>query len=288
MQFKQKLAYMALGGLLVFMGQLLPNLTGGTATAQKSKETVEFDTIKVRRIEIADNASEAKITIGVEQGKPIIELKNKTTMSLPNIRTMDGRQIDFSTVGESHATLSSGALTMTSIIDLTTDEKTDRTLYSARISDLTGISLHCIGNNGQGSVILQPGKDEGYIMTIEGDNKNGIEMSYGRAGGYVVVKQKGNNLVQIGVPKGSSNGLVSVRDIESKGAVNITVDEHGGVVLVTGQGDETKAAQMAVDEYGGVVLVTGKGSTKSRAVMSVNEYGNGAIGLWDKRSYRIK
>ncbi len=56
MQFKQKLAYIALGGLLVFMGQLLPGLiAGGSATAQDEKVSGEFDQVTCRSLKIVDN-----------------------------------------------------------------------------------------------------------------------------------------------------------------------------------------------------------------------------------------
>jgi hypothetical protein len=55
MKFKERLGYIALGGLLVFMGQLLPNIvTGRSATAQNDKESVEFDEVACRRLKIVD------------------------------------------------------------------------------------------------------------------------------------------------------------------------------------------------------------------------------------------
>ncbi len=54
MKFKQKFAYMALGGLLAFMGQLLPNMLNDHATAQNEKESAEFDEVKRSRLEVVD------------------------------------------------------------------------------------------------------------------------------------------------------------------------------------------------------------------------------------------
>ena len=61
MKFSQKFAYMVLGGLLVFMGQLLPNMLSEHATAQ-SDESAEFDEVKCRRLEVV-NASGRTLAI---------------------------------------------------------------------------------------------------------------------------------------------------------------------------------------------------------------------------------
>jgi hypothetical protein len=50
MQFRQKLAYMALGGVLVLAGHVLPGLVVSPAEAQVGVQDAEFDTIMARRI----------------------------------------------------------------------------------------------------------------------------------------------------------------------------------------------------------------------------------------------
>ena len=56
MQFKQKLAYMALGGLLVFMGMLLLALMNHPAVAQNAKQVASFDEITCKRLNIVDDS----------------------------------------------------------------------------------------------------------------------------------------------------------------------------------------------------------------------------------------
>ncbi|MCZ6677585.1 MAG: hypothetical protein O7E52_10070 [Candidatus Poribacteria bacterium] len=55
MTFKERLAYITLGGLLVFMGQLLPNLLAGHAAAQDGPASAEFDEVTCRRLKIIDD-----------------------------------------------------------------------------------------------------------------------------------------------------------------------------------------------------------------------------------------
>jgi hypothetical protein len=54
MQFKQKLPYMALGGLLVFMGLLLSHSLTGNVVAQKQDSSVVFDEVTCRHLKVVD------------------------------------------------------------------------------------------------------------------------------------------------------------------------------------------------------------------------------------------
>ncbi len=68
MQFKQKLAYMALGGLLVFMGQLLPNMINHNATAQGNK-SLEFDSVKCRNLVVVDESGKTRVKVGLSSDR---------------------------------------------------------------------------------------------------------------------------------------------------------------------------------------------------------------------------
>ena len=72
---------------------------------------------------------------------------------------------------------------------------------------------------------------------------------------------------------------------DGKSEGSLSVDEHGGVVDVSGK-DSKGAANLSITEHGGRVDVYGKVSNKSRATLSVNEYGNGTVSTWDKHGYR--
>ena len=57
MQFRQKLAYMALGGVLVLAGHVLPGLVVESATAQGGLQDAEFNEVTVRELFVVDEAT---------------------------------------------------------------------------------------------------------------------------------------------------------------------------------------------------------------------------------------
>jgi hypothetical protein len=61
MQFRQKLAYMALGGVLVLAGHVLPGLVVGSATAQSGLQDAEFNEVTVRKLTVVDEATGATV-----------------------------------------------------------------------------------------------------------------------------------------------------------------------------------------------------------------------------------
>ena len=65
MNFKQKLAYMALGSLLTLLGFILATVVG-EVTAQNMKPSAEFDELKCRSLQIVDAL-----------GKPVAVLEKK-------------------------------------------------------------------------------------------------------------------------------------------------------------------------------------------------------------------
>jgi len=86
MKFKQKLAYMTLGGLLVFMGQLL-SLFINNVTAQNqplSAEDVTFEKVKCRSLEIIDGSGKVgcKLFIDDNGGVMIVYGKDKGAASV--------------------------------------------------------------------------------------------------------------------------------------------------------------------------------------------------------------
>ena len=58
MHFRQKLAYMALGGVLVLAGHVLPGLVVGSATAQSGLQDAEFNEVTVRKMTVVDEATD--------------------------------------------------------------------------------------------------------------------------------------------------------------------------------------------------------------------------------------
>ncbi|MCH8247866.1 MAG: hypothetical protein IH951_15885 [Bacteroidetes bacterium] len=89
MQFKQKLAYIALGGLLVFMGQLLPSIIDGSAIAQRPRvilspkelKFAEFDTVTCKSLKVVDGV-----------GKLLVEIKFTLNGGKVMVWGNDGRE----------------------------------------------------------------------------------------------------------------------------------------------------------------------------------------------------
>lgn len=66
MQLKQKLAYIALGGALVIVGQLLPSMMAPRAIAQGKAKSAEFETVICRRLQVVDSNGEVRVGMEVD------------------------------------------------------------------------------------------------------------------------------------------------------------------------------------------------------------------------------
>ena len=87
MRLKQKLAYMTLGGLLVFAGQLLPGVLGDRATAQDNPTSAVFDfgvfkEVSCRGLKILDAQGD---TVALLKGDPAGQSKSVV------LQVFDGR-----------------------------------------------------------------------------------------------------------------------------------------------------------------------------------------------------
>ena len=69
MQFRRKIGYMALGGLLVLVGHVLPGLLIPKASAQAGAETVEE--VRTKRLIIEDDLGTVRTALAVSEDAPI-------------------------------------------------------------------------------------------------------------------------------------------------------------------------------------------------------------------------
>ena len=74
MQFRQKMGYMALGGLLVLGGHVLPGLTVPKATAQGGLESADFDAVTVRSLSVLDDTGQVRAVMDVDPDGGMIVL----------------------------------------------------------------------------------------------------------------------------------------------------------------------------------------------------------------------
>lgn len=63
MNLKSKLAYMALGGVLVLAGHVLPGLVVPSATAQGGLQDAEFNDVTVRKLTVVDETTGTPVAV---------------------------------------------------------------------------------------------------------------------------------------------------------------------------------------------------------------------------------
>ena len=74
MQFKHKLIYFSLGCAFVVIGQVLLSVVVPRVTAQGKKESVEFDTVKVRSLQVVDDAGKVRAKLEVTKRSSVAGL----------------------------------------------------------------------------------------------------------------------------------------------------------------------------------------------------------------------
>ena len=93
MQFRQKIGYVALGGLLVLAGHVLPGLIVPRAAAQgKGNPSAEFDTLTVRSLKVIDAKGTPGVTISTDDrgGDVRVLGKNGTTRAAIRVWSRGG------------------------------------------------------------------------------------------------------------------------------------------------------------------------------------------------------
>jgi hypothetical protein len=98
MQFKHKLIYFALGCAFVGIAQVLLSVVVPKVTPQRKKETVEFDTVKVRSLQVVDD--EGKVRAQLEVTKPSA-LTDDNVIQVFNSDGVPVYQVSVSTDGSS-------------------------------------------------------------------------------------------------------------------------------------------------------------------------------------------
>ena len=224
MQFKQKLAYIALGGLLVFMGQLL-SIISNNAKAQDEKVSAEFDEIKCRSLKIVDK--EGKVYAELEKREGEVET---TVIKVFNDKGKVVGQLGSDTKG--------------GVMSISHSDGTERILIKA------------VGTRkSKGGLISVYGGSDGSVSLITGAGGDNVILVKGARGtcsisdGSVLVKgdaDKGSAAMLIG----KNGARVAVMGGEQSGAVDIAINEHGGRMNIWGKGTDTTQASMRVNEYG--------------------------------------
>jgi len=231
MQFKQKLIYFALGCAFVVMGQVLVTVLTPKVTAQGKKASAEFDTVKVRSLQVMD-----------KKGKVRAQLEVKRRPTIANsvfIQNIDDVIRVFNSAG--FCVYRVGVDTDGASVRLSGKEP------SLSVGTVGTGSVVIVGGHGRGGrVLVGNGKT---CVAMVGDSNGGVVGVYGNDG-------KSRALI--------SGGAVSVYGNDGEGRAFISSDEHGGRVEILGNDGKTHAA-MGVSEYGhGAVNTWDKNGYKLR------------------------
>ena len=252
MNLKSKLAYMALGGVLVLAGHVLPGLVVGSATAQSGLQDVEFGKIKARSIELGDGPDGAWVHIGAGKKAATIILKAATGTGIAMLATE----------GEASVGIS----------DDTSDE---RVVLAATRQSGSSMSI----SRGDTTLARVSTDDDGGLITVgQTDGIMAVGMSAMPTGGSVAVKQTDGTIAAV-ISAKSDGGIVGVFQPDGTTVAFITALSDGGAVVLS-QPDGTPAAVVKASPTGGTVYVNQPDGT-TVATMDAGENG-GYVTVTDK------
>ena len=281
MQFKQKLAYITLGGVLVFIGQLLPTILGGRATAQNEKMPIEFETVTCRSLKIVDDSGQTVLRLEkmphTNGGYSVIQLFNDAGKAVCQIiATPNGGSFAVNANnGDGYAYLGIHRMSESGVVKVS--DETGLGSASMFVDDSGGTVnvSDKVGNRLAQMVVTETG---GLMAVKSRENESFALMGTDATGGAVSVGgQAGNRLAEMIATE--TGGLVGVMSADNKGFALMTAGATGGAVNVTGK-DRQGNALMLVDEAGGLISVKSK-TGKGIAQMGISETGDGSISTTD-------
>ncbi len=308
MNFWQKLAYTALGGLLVTIGMILATFLTDHGVAQDDATLMEFDEIKCRRLSIVDNRGRTHAVLQktferLSDTADVIQIYN------------DDRRIVYSVGFDRRGT---------GVWKVNNRHGKRRIMCSVEHETGNGF-LEVKGANG--GVAAVTADDHGGALNLfqqeggEAKARFGIEPNggfvrvLGANGGQAqaYVDSNGGGAVSVfSQDGGSSKAMMGVlgrsgflrADRAGGGSSQIQVDRNGGAVnlfnkqggsptatlgifgdgggFMRVKGTDGGAAEVKVDENGGSVSVFGIGSAGSQAALGVGKDGGGTVLTWDK------
>lgn len=200
MQFKQKLIYFALGCAFVVIGQVLVTVLTPKVTAQGKKASAEFDTVKVRSLQVVDRS-----------GKVCAILEKKQRDASKIIRDV---KVD-------------------DVIQVFNHDRVP--VYCVGVSK-SGGDVGLYNKDGKPNVILIASVFGGYVSVLDNDSKAGAGLSTLFNTGYVSVfgsKNDGGvvNLTQLSAS--DIGGLIEVFNNDGESRVGIGLSEHGHGAVIT-------------------------------------------------------
>ena len=274
MQLRNKLSYIALGGLLMLIGMLTSSVFMPNLFAQRDT----FGEIECTSLRVVDANGKTRVWLSAEEFIEIDYEDESSIVKAIEASTYDDRDDDVKVrvIGNEEAgrVIVKGSKHSAESIVLKMDE------HGGKV-EVSNVDLE------DGQIQLRRAKlsidEHGGRVAVQGkDGQSGAFLVVGENGGVVGVAGKDEKtLAQLGV--GDHGGRVNVVSKDGQSGAVLGIDEHGGRVIVAGNGGQS-SARLGAGEHGGYVRVYGKGEGK--AGIGINEYGNGAVSTWDKNGYR--
>ncbi len=317
MNFKEKLTYTALGGILVVIGMILASFLTDLSVAQNEQNDMsimddmsimEFDEIKCRRLSIVDNKGKTHAVLQktferMSDTADVIQIYNddrrivysvgfdRPGNGVWKVNNRHGKRVIMSGVESDSG---NGYLEV---------KGTNGGVAAVTAGDYGG-AIHLYQQEGGEAKAILGLQQSGGVMQVEGTNG-------GQARAYVD-ENGGGVMSVIGQDGGPSKAMLGVHgetgfvraDRTGGGSSQIQADRNGGAIQLFNSRDGTPttmlgiygdgggflrvkgtnggAAEVKVDKNGGSVGVFGVGSTGSQAALGVGKDGTGAVWIWDR------
>ena len=201
MQLRNKLSYIALGGLLMLIGMLASSVFMSSLFAQRDK----FEDIECTSLTVVDNG-----TIQVWNGSGLVYLKDGKLGMVLGVDEHGGFVRVYDNNGKSKAAVSadehSGRVTVNG------NDKSEKVGVALDVTEHGG-RVSAFGKDGRSNVGLSVNEDGGFVGVYSNDKneKSGVALGVTEHGGRVNVFGKGKGQAVMGINE-YGNGAVSTWD----------------------------------------------------------------------------
>ncbi len=314
MNLKEKLAYTALGGILVVIGMILASFLTGIGVAQNDMSIIddmsimEFDEIKCRRLSIVDNRGKTHAVL-----EKTFE-RMSDTADVIQIYNDDRRivySVGFDPQGNGVWRVNNRRgkrVVMTGVERESENGFLDVKGTTGGVASLTasehGGAVHLFQQEGGEAKATLGLQQNGGVMRVYGTNGGQAQAHVDANGGGVIdvfSQDGGPSKAMLGVhgdtgfvrADRSGGGSSQMRVDRNGGAIHVFNSQDGSATATLGilgdgggflrvKGTKGGAAEVKVDKNGGSVGVFGIGSTGSQAALGVGKDGTGAVWTWDR------
>lgn len=269
MNLKTKLVYMALGGVLVLAGHVLPGLVVGSATAQAGLQDAEFNEVTVRKL----------VVVAEDSGKRAIDLWG--AYGYGNMRMFDddgGIQLTMSAselggemnLGrERHPVQPEDRFFSHGLVQIRGDNGYGGSVKLSRPNGVGAVSISSRGLGGEVSILDHDGE-------VAAGMRMQVERSY---------PQDGDELLSALLRTDASlAGAMFVSHADGGVAALLNSDASGGRLEIF-QPDGTPVSALGATGVGGMMVVQ-RSDGETAAMVSTNADGDGEVITWDRNGYR--